>query len=120
MHFATEREMRIMNGTGFYVHKRIISAVKRVEFVSDRMPYMILKGRWCHVIVLNIHASTEDKIDYVKDSFYDKLEHVFGEYLKYYMKILLDFHAKVYREDIFNRQFGMKAYTKLIMIMELD
>jgi exonuclease III len=26
-------------GTGFFVHKRIISAVTRVEFVSDRMSY---------------------------------------------------------------------------------
>jgi hypothetical protein len=24
-------------GTGFFIHKRIISAFKRVEFVSDRM-----------------------------------------------------------------------------------
>jgi hypothetical protein len=32
-------------GTGFFVHKQIISAVKRVEFVSDRMSYIILRGR---------------------------------------------------------------------------
>jgi hypothetical protein len=31
--------------TGFLVHKRIISAVRRVEFVSDRMSYIILRGR---------------------------------------------------------------------------
>jgi hypothetical protein len=49
------------------VHKRIISVVKRVEFVSDRMLYIILRGRWCHVIVLNVHAQTEDKTDHVKD-----------------------------------------------------
>jgi hypothetical protein len=35
------------------VHKRIISAVKKVEFVRDKMSYIILRGRWC---VLNVHA----------------------------------------------------------------
>jgi hypothetical protein len=32
-------------GRGFFVHKIIISAVKKVEFVSDRMSYIILRGR---------------------------------------------------------------------------
>jgi hypothetical protein len=30
-------------GTGFFVHKRIISSVTRVDFVTDRMSYIILK-----------------------------------------------------------------------------
>jgi phosphatidylethanolamine-binding protein (PEBP) family uncharacterized protein len=29
---------------------------------------MILRSHWCHIIVLNIHAPTEDRIDDVKDS----------------------------------------------------
>jgi hypothetical protein len=33
-------------GTGFFVHKRIISAVKRVESVSDKMSYISLRGCW--------------------------------------------------------------------------
>jgi hypothetical protein len=38
--------------TGYFsVHETIISTVKRVEFVSDRMPYIILRGRWCHIIM---------------------------------------------------------------------
>jgi hypothetical protein len=54
------------------VHKRIISAVKRAEFHSDRMSYLILRGCWCHIIVLNVHAPTEDKTNEVKGSFYEE------------------------------------------------
>ena len=32
-------------GTGFFVHCRIVSAVKRVEFVGDRLSYIVLRGR---------------------------------------------------------------------------
>jgi exonuclease III len=92
-------------GTGFFVHKRIISAVKRVESVSDRLSYII--GQWCHTIVLNVHTPTEDKTDDVKDSFYEELERVFEKLLKYHTKILLgDFNVKVGREDIFKPTIG--------------
>jgi hypothetical protein len=33
-------------GTSFVLHKEIILAVKGAEFVSDRMSYIILRGRW--------------------------------------------------------------------------
>jgi hypothetical protein len=75
---------RVMNhelGTGFSVHNRIISAVKSVEFVSDRMSCIILRGCSCPIIDLNIHAPTEDKTDDVKDSFCEELEHVFDKFL---------------------------------------
>jgi hypothetical protein len=51
-------------GTGFFVHKRIISAVKRVEFANDRMSYI--------------------------DSFYEELKCVFDKSPKYHMKFLLE------------------------------
>jgi hypothetical protein len=93
-------------GTGFLVHKRIKSTVKRVEFVSDRMSCIILTGSWYHIIVLNVHAPTEDKTDDAKGSFYEELERVFHKFPKYHMKILLDFNAKVGREDIFKLTIG--------------
>jgi len=38
--------------TRFFVQHRIVSVVKRVEFISDRMSYMVLRGRWCNIVVL--------------------------------------------------------------------
>jgi exonuclease III len=89
------------------VHKTIISAFKRVEFDSDRMSYIILKGHWCWITVLNVHAPTEDKTDNIKDSFYEGLERVIDKFPKHNMKILLgDFNAKVGKEDIFKPTIG--------------
>ena len=45
----------------------------RVEFVSDRMSYIVLRGRWCNIIVLNVHAPSEEKSDGSKE----ELEQVF-------------------------------------------
>jgi hypothetical protein len=46
------------------------------------MSYIIIRGPWCDVIVLNVHAPTEDKIDDMKDSFYVELEPVFNKFPK--------------------------------------
>jgi hypothetical protein len=36
----------------------------------------------CDIIVLNVHAPTEDKIDDAKDRFYEEVEHVFNKFPK--------------------------------------
>jgi hypothetical protein len=65
---------------GFFVRKRIIAAIRRVEFVSDRMSHIILRGRWCKVVVLNVHAPCEDNSDNVKNNLYEKLERVCDQF----------------------------------------
>jgi hypothetical protein len=73
------------------------------------MPYIVLRGRWSNIIVLNAHAPTEEKNDDSKDSFYEELERVFDHFPKYHMKILLDFNAKPGREDIFKPTIGKES-----------
>ena len=70
-------------GTRFFVHHRIVSAIKRTEFASDKMSYIVLRGCWCNIIALNVHAQSEEKSDDSKDSFYEELEQVFDHFPKY-------------------------------------
>jgi hypothetical protein len=64
------------------VHKGFISAVKVAEFFSDSILYIVLRGRWCDIIVLNCTVVTK--------------------FPKYHMNIMLwDFNDKVGSEDIF-------------------
>jgi hypothetical protein len=58
---------------GLFVNKRIISSVKR-----DGMPYVLLRSRSCDIIVLNVHATTKNKLDGM-DSFYEEAEDVFDK-----------------------------------------
>jgi len=69
-------------GTGHFVHHRIVSADKRVEFVGDKVSYIVLRGRWCNIIILNVHAPSEEKSDDSKDSFYKELEQVLDNFHK--------------------------------------
>jgi exonuclease III len=61
-------------GTGIFVHKRIISAVKKV----------VIGGPWCDIIVPNVHALEEDKIGHIKDT-YKEQKRVFDKFHKYHI-----------------------------------
>jgi hypothetical protein len=54
----------------------------RVEFFSDRVSCTVLRGHWCNIIVLNVHAPSKEK------GFYEELEQVFfNQFPNYHMKI---------------------------------
>jgi hypothetical protein len=73
------------------------------------MSYIVLRGRWCN-IVLNVNAPTEEKGDDSKDSFCKKLEGGFDHFPKYHMKIVLgDFNVKMGREDTFKPTIGNES-----------
>jgi len=93
--------------------------VKRVEFVSDRLSNIVLRGRWRNIIVVNVHAQSEEKRDEAKDSFYEELEQVFDHFPKYHMKVLLgDSNAKVEERIASSQQ--LERIVMIVMIMGLD
>jgi hypothetical protein len=67
--FYRKRNENYQLGTGYFVQHRIISAVKRVQFVSDRVSYTVLRGCCCNIIVLNVHEPSEEKSNDLKDRF---------------------------------------------------
>jgi hypothetical protein len=108
-------------GTELFVQHRIVSAVKRVEFVSDRVSYIFLRGCWCDIIFVNAHAPSEEKSDKSRDSFYEELGQVFYHFPKYHMKNILGaINAKLGREDIFKPTIRNDSLCKEVMIMVLE
>ena len=67
-------------GRGFFLNHRRVSAVQRAEFVSDRMSYTVLRGRWCIIIVLNVQTTSEENSDDSIDGYFEELEHVLGKH----------------------------------------
>jgi hypothetical protein len=63
--------------------------------------------------VLNVHAPTEDKTHDVKDRFYEKSECAFHKFPECHTNILLDFNAKVSRENILRPKIGNESLHKI-------
>ena len=74
------------------------------------MSFIVLRGHWSNIIVLNAHEPSEEKNYDSKDSFYEESEQVFDHFLNYQMKILLeDFNAKLEKDNIFKPKIGNKS-----------
>jgi hypothetical protein len=70
----------------FWCTTATVSAVQKVQFVSNRISHVVLRDRWCN-IVLNVHEPSEKKCDDSKHSFHEELDKVFNHFPKNHIKL---------------------------------
>ena len=101
-----------------FKQNRTVSAVKRVEFFSDGVSYIVLRGRWCNVIVLNMHPASEEKSEDSKYNFIRKYSRIFFIiFLSTIRKFCQEILLQNWRERIFsNRHLGMRVYIRRVLI----
>ena len=65
------------------------------------------KDLMCDIVVVNVHAPSEDKGNHIENIFYEEIERLFDQLPVYNMEILLgNFNAKVGQETIFQPTIG--------------
>jgi hypothetical protein len=115
--FSVEKETKPSIGNRTFLPSQ--NSINRQESsllaIAYHIPPIVLRGRWCNITVLNVHAPSEEKSNNSKANFYKELEQVFDHFPMYHMKILLgDFNAKVGRENIF------KPTIRIVTILVLE
>jgi hypothetical protein len=66
------------------------------------MSYIVLRGRWSNIVILNVYVPCEEESGDSIDSIYGELEQVFFYFHNHHMKIKLgDRNTKMGRQVIF-------------------
>jgi hypothetical protein len=81
--FSMKKERKSPLGNRIFVHCRTVSAFERVDFVCDSSSCIVLRGHWCNIIVMNVHAPSEEKSGDPKEYLYEEVEQVFYHFPKY-------------------------------------
>jgi exonuclease III len=83
-------------GTGVIIKKSAMSKILGFEPISDRVCKLRVKGKFHSITLINIHASTEDKEEDVKEQFYEELQRTHDRVPKHDVTIILgDMNTKL-------------------------
>jgi len=97
-------------GCRFYVRGEFFKYVKDFKIINKRICYLRLKAKWFSCTLINVHAPTNEKMEDIKEEFYNLLEQNINQTANSDIKIILrDFNAKVGKEDVYKPTNGNES-----------
>ncbi|CAI6371536.1 unnamed protein product [Macrosiphum euphorbiae] len=101
-------------GTGFAVHKNLLSSVKEFNPISERVCTIKLNTKPMNMFIINIHAPTENKDEIDKDEFFEEVATIYDEAPGNTIKIKVgDCNAKLGKEPSFRPTIEMHSVHEI-------
>jgi hypothetical protein len=88
------------------VRKEVEKNIMSFTAINERICILILKGKFYNIILINVHAPTEEKMEEEKDKFYDDQQKVYDRVPKHDIVMILDLNAKIGEEKAYERVTG--------------
>ncbi|XP_064106949.1 craniofacial development protein 2-like [Macrobrachium nipponense] len=99
IYYIGREDGRHEEGVGFYISKKINTAVVEFEGISSRIARIRMTAKWFKITVITLHAPTEDSEEDTKDRWYSEVQEVLNKVPGHDMLIILgDMNAKVGKE----------------------
>jgi len=97
-------------GCGFYVRGEFLKYIKDFKIINERICYLRLKAKWFSCTLINVHAPTNEKMEEVKEEFYNLLDENINQIANSDIKIIRgDFNAKVGKEEMYKPTTGNES-----------
>jgi len=99
--FSSKCEQNHQLGTGFAVHECIIQPVREFRDINPRISTLTLRTGNMDIVLINVHAPTDEKDEEEKELFYTILKDVYESVKGNIILVLGDFNTKIGRESYY-------------------
>ncbi|XP_013144778.1 PREDICTED: uncharacterized protein LOC106108224 [Papilio polytes] len=98
--FFREGDQQSQGGVGFIVHKSLVNNVVKIESVSTRVAYLILRiSKRYSLKVIQVYAPTSTHSDDEVETMYEDISRAMHSSKTFYTIVMRDFNAKIGKRD---------------------
>jgi exonuclease III len=91
-----------MSQAAFIVGKKLRNNVIDFQPINERICALHMKTKFHNMWVINAHGPNEEKVEDIKDDFYQILEHIYNALPENDIKLIVgDFNVKIGKEEIY-------------------